>query len=106
MIVFYDRYTNFRSNNKVSMVPFIPIPYENGDKTFIFKKGQTRLDKVSDEYYNNPYHGWLILAANPQFGGLEFNIPNSARLIIPFPFDSGLKRYADAVTTYKNLYGE
>jgi hypothetical protein len=25
-------------------------------------------------YYNNPYGGWLIMLANPEFGGLEFNI--------------------------------
>jgi hypothetical protein len=36
-------------------------------------------------YYNNPYGGWLIMLANPEFGGLEFNIPNQTVIRIPFP---------------------
>jgi hypothetical protein len=45
------------------------------------------------------------MAANPQFGGLEFNIPDRAVIRVPFPFDSAIERYIGEVDKYKNLYG-
>jgi hypothetical protein len=56
-------------------------------------------------YYNNPYSGWLILLANPEFGGLEFNIPDMTTLRIPFPYDSAISRYITEIENYKVLYG-
>ena len=68
--------------------------------------GQTRLDKLSNTYYNSPYYGWLIMSANAQYGGLEFLIPDQSVLIIPFPFESAIARYQDEVRTYKLQYGQ
>lgn len=105
MAQYHDRYNKFRTNGSVKPIPGIKIPESSSDKFAIYKQGQTRLDKLSDTYYNNPYTGWLILLANPEYGGLEFNIPDMTSLRIPFPFDSGIARYITEVNNYKDLYG-
>jgi hypothetical protein len=106
MAQYFDRYSGFRINNEVKPLPGIKIPEESTDKVVIYKEGNSRLDKISNTYYNNPYSGWLILLANPQFGGLEFNIPDSTPLRVPFPFESAVSRYSEQVKNYKILYGE
>ena len=87
-------------------IPGITIPESSSDKYAIYKQGVTRLDKLSNEYYNNPYSGWLIMLANPQFGGLEFNIPDMTSLRIPFPFETAIGRYTTEINNHKALYGE
>jgi hypothetical protein len=87
-------------------IPGIDIPVSSSDKNMVYKQGLTRLDKLSQMYYNNPYSGWLIMLANPEFGGLEFNIPDMTLIRIPFPFDSAVGRYITQVTNHKTLYGE
>lgn len=105
MPVYNDRYVGFRINGKMTTVPNIKIKEESTDKTVVYKQGQTRLDKLSNTYYNNPFTGWLIMLANPEFGGLEFNIPDSTIIRIPFPFESAFSRYLEAINLHKNLYG-
>ncbi len=105
MSTYYDRYGSFRINGGMKPVPGITIPESSSDKTAIYKQGVTRLDKLSNLYYNNPYSGWIILYANPEFGGLEFNIPDMTSLRIPFPFDSAVSRYITEIENYKILYG-
>lgn len=106
MATYYDRYNKFRGNATIKPVPGITIPSETNDKFNVYKLGQTRLDILSNKYYNNPYSGWLIMLANPEYGGLEFNIPDSSILRIPFPYDSALNRYIIQVENHKLLYGE
>lgn len=106
MAQYYDRYASFRGNNEVKPVPGIFVPEATTDKNVIYKQGVSRLDKLSDSYYNNPYSGWLIMAANPEFGGLEFNIPDNTSIRIPYPFDSAVARYITEVSKHKTLYGE
>jgi len=106
MAQYVDRYNAFRVNASMKPVVGIPIPEAGSDKTMIYKHGLTRLDKLSQLYYNNPYSGWVIMLANPQFGGLEFNIPNMTLIRIPFPFDSAIGRYNEQVLNHKTLYGE
>lgn len=106
MPTYFDRYGSFRINGEIKPIPGITIPSDSGDKQANFKQGQSRLDKMSNLYYNNPYCGWLILLANPQFGGLEFNIPDMTSLVIPFPYDSAISRYITEVKNHKLLYGE
>lgn len=103
---YFDRYNNFRTNADIKPIPGITIPLNTSDKYFVYKETDTRLDKLSNMYYNNPYCGWLIMLANPQLGGLEFNIPDSTIIRIPFPYDSAISRYMTEVTTHKILYGE
>jgi hypothetical protein len=105
MTQYYDRYRQFRVNSEIEPIPGIIIPESNSDKTVVYKKGQSRLDKISNDYYNNPYSGWLIMQANPQFGGLEFNIPDGSTIRIPYPFSEAVSRYINQVSNYKQLYG-
>ena len=106
MATYFDRYAKFRTNAQIKPIPGIKIAPTTSDKQEIYKLGETRLDKLSNVYYNNPYSGWLIMLANPQFGGLEFNIPDSSIIRIPFPYDSAIKRYLTEVDNHKALYGE
>jgi hypothetical protein len=58
---------------------------KSSDKKYFYKVGVSRLDKISQEVYGSPFFGWVIMIANPQFGGLEWNIPDGALLNVPFP---------------------
>ena len=106
MAQYFDRYAKFKTNGSMKPIPGIKITSLGSDKNVIYKLGETRLDILSQKYYNNPYCGWLILLANPQYGGLEFNIKNREVLRIPYPFNSAIERYLNSVETYKTLYGE
>ncbi len=106
MAQYFDRYGGFRVNAEMKPIPGITIPQSESDKNTVYKQGLSRLDKMSQMYYNNPYSGWLIMLANPQFGGLEFNISDMSLVRIPFPFESAVTRYITAVTNHKALYGE
>ena len=102
---YLDRYESFRQNGNMKPIPGLFIGETSGDKKVIYKLGDTRLDKLSNLYYNSPYYGWLIMLANPQFGGLEFNIADQALITVPFPLESGLERYLGQVNKYISLYG-
>lgn len=106
MAQYYDRYQAFRTNGNVKPLPGITLPNNGTDKNYLFRKGKDRLDKISLSYYNNPYSGWLIMLANPEYGGLEFNIPDNTSLVIPFPFESGIDRYITEINKNIALYGE
>lgn len=106
MAQYYDRYNGFRFNSEVKPIPGITIPQSTEDKIVVYKKGKSRLDKISNDYYNNPYTGWLIMLANPQYGGLEFNIPDNSIIRVPFPFSEAMQRYMTQVSTHLTLYGE
>jgi hypothetical protein len=102
---YYNRYSDFNINGEQTIVPFVNIAQKPTDKTFIYKVGRSRLDVVSQEFYNSPFFGWLILQANPQFGGLENNIYDGAVLIIPYPLLPSLQDYKSAVSEYFYYYG-
>ena len=105
MAQYFDRYEKFKANGEVKPIPGLKIPVSSTDKSSLYTLGQTRLDKLSQKYYNNPYHGYLIMLANPQYGGLEFDIKNRDIIRIPFPFNSAIERYLASVDEYKELYG-
>ena len=102
---YYNRYNEFLINGEQTVVPFVYLPQKTTDKTYIYKVAKSRLDKVSQEYYNSPYFGWLILQANPQFGGLENYIFDGAVLIIPFPLIPSLQDYKAALENHFYYYG-
>ena len=106
MAQYYDRYDGFRDNNGNKPLPFINIPSRSTDKKIVYKLGKTRFDRLSEDYYGNPYHGFLILLANPKHGGLEFLIQDGDVIRIPFPFNDAIERYAQEVEKYKKLYGK
>jgi hypothetical protein len=102
---YFDRYQKFRHEGRILPIPYINMPVLPTDKSVLYKLTRTRLDKLSQNYYNNPYHGFLIMLANPQYGGLEFNIKDGDIIRIPYPFESALERYIEQVNKYKELYG-
>ena len=101
----YDRYSKFRKNGAIKLVPFIPIKEKSTDLYDYYKEGETRLDLLSYQYYEDPNYDWLIMQANPEYGSLEYQIPNGARLRIPYPLDLTLTQYNNDIETYKILYG-
>jgi hypothetical protein len=102
---YYNRYIDFLINGEQTVVPFVNLPQKPSDKAYIYKVGKSRLDKISQEYYNTPFFGWLILQANPQYGGLENTIPDGAILIIPFPLLTSLQDYKGALENHFYYYG-
>ncbi len=105
MARYFDRYNEFRFNGTMSPMPGIQIDKSPSDKQIVYKVGDTRLDKMSNLYYNTPFCGWLIMLANPEFGGVEFTIPDQSIIRIPYPFESAINRYISAINNYKKLYG-
>jgi hypothetical protein len=105
MARYVDRYLPFRENGKIKTLPGIKLPEASTDLSYVYKQGTTRLDKLSNMFYNNAWSGWLILLANPQFGGLEFNIPDMTLIKVPYPYDDAMKRYSDEINKYRMLYG-
>lgn len=103
---YFDRYTDFRSNGQVKPIPGLIIPTENTDKRVVYELGKSRLDRLSQEFYGVPFYGFLILTANPQFKGIEFDITDGSVISVPFPLDSALERYEQAVEEHIRLYGE
>jgi hypothetical protein len=103
---YYDRYENFITDGSFRIVPGIEIPIKGSDKYVQYKKGKDRLDKYSQEYYNSPLYGWLILQANPLLGGVEFEIPDNSFIRIPFPLVTSLQDYKKNIETYNLYYGE
>lgn len=103
---YVDRYDRFKSEGEVKPIPGLFIPKASTDRTIVYKQDRTRLDRISQEYYGNPFHGWLILSANPEYGGLEFDIPDRTLIRVPFPFDSAIERYIREVEKHLRLYGE
>lgn len=102
---YYNRYSNFLVNGEQTVVPFVKIPSKTTDKRYIYRTGRSRLDKISQEFYGSPYFGWLILMANPRYGGLENNIPDNSLLFIPYPLTASLQDYNNALETYFFYYG-
>jgi len=102
---YYNRYSQFLSNGVQSRVPFVTLNSKSSDKFYIYKVGQSRLDKISQQYYNTPFFGWLIMTANPKFGGLEFNIPDGTVLTIPYPLVTSLQDYNNQLEEHFFYYG-
>jgi hypothetical protein len=103
---YFDRYQFFIDEGNFKIVPGIELPIKGTDKYLNYKKGKTRLDKVSQDYYGTPVFGWLILQANPQASSIEFEIPDNFILRVPFPLTSSLQDYKRGVELYKLYYGE
>lgn len=102
---YFDRYSLFRKNGKIEMVPFIEITKKNSDKYIIFNKNTMRLDIISNKYYNSPDYVWLILQANPEYGSIENFIPDGVRLRIPYPLDITISDYINNIKKYREING-
>jgi hypothetical protein len=102
----YKRYDEFLINGQQTVVPFVKIPNKSTDKRHIYLVDQSRLDKISQQYYGSPTFGWLILMANPQYGGTEWNIPEGSVLTIPYPLITSLQDYKNELDLYFYYYGK
>jgi hypothetical protein len=102
---YYNRYKDFIINGQQTVVPYVSLPSRATDQQYLYLVGKSRLDKISYEKYGTPYFGWLILTANPQFGGLESNITDGTVLVVPFPLVSALQDYKSALDTHIFYYG-
>ena len=103
MSINFDRYSQFRKNGLFTTIPFGVIPEKRSDVKIIFNKGEMRLDQISYQYYNSPDFAWLILQANPQYGSLEYNIPDKVELRIPYPLDASLSDYRKSIDDYNKF---
>jgi len=102
---YFDRYQYFEQDGTFKIVPGIEIPIKPTDEYEQYKKGKTRLDKLSDDKYDSPLFGWLILQANPLAGSIEFEIPDNFMLRIPLPLIPTLQDYKRGVEMYQLYYG-
>jgi hypothetical protein len=103
---YLDRYQFFIENGEYKIVPGIEIPIKGTDKYHQYKKTKDRFDKLSQEFYNTPTFGWLIMLANPLSGTNEFDVPDNFILRIPFPLISSLQDYKSGIELYNLYYGE
>lgn len=102
---YYNRYNEFVVNGEYKTLPFVSISNRGTDFFDTYIKNSTKLDSLSQKYYNSPYYGWLILLANPSVGSIEFSIPDSSLLRIPYPLEPVLQEYKDKIKTFNQLYG-
>ena len=103
---YYNRYNQFLVNGEQNIVPFVKLDTKPSDKNYIYKVGQSRLDKISQQYYGTPFFGWLIQQANPKYSGSEWSIPDGAILTIPFPLLTSLQDYKGALDNHFLYYGK
>lgn len=96
----YDRYKKFRVNGDITLPPYIPITKKNSDIYITYEKGKMRMDTLSYRYYNEVDYGWLIMMANPQYGSMEFLIPDKVELRIPYPLNETLSEYERKLEEY------
>ena len=101
----FDRYSQFKNENKIDIVSFGEVPEKNTDKFIIYEKGKTRLDLVSYDYYGSTSYAWLILQANAKYGSMEFRIPDGVELRIPYPLNVSLSDYQKSIDKNKKYYG-
>jgi len=101
----YNRYSEFLIEGQQTIVPYITLPQKTSDKRYIYKVDMSRMDKISQQYYGSPVFGWLILIANPQYSGGEWNIPDGAILTIPYPLITSLQDYKTELNNYFFYYG-
>lgn len=103
---YFDRYQYFSDEGTFVIVPGVEITIKSTDKYIQYRRNRDRLDKFSQEYYDSPLFGWLILQANPLAGSIEYLIPDNFMMRVPFPLIPSLQDYKKAVDLYKMYYGE
>ena len=102
---YYNRYSQFSVNSEHNTVPYVTLPGKSSDNVYFFKKNVSRLDKISQQYYDSPLFGWLIMQANPRYTGMETNIPDGAVLTIPYPLLTSVQEYKSAIDNHFFYYG-
>lgn len=101
-MAYYDRYSKFRVDGQIKIVPGVTISKETSDIYLLYDKNKMRLDTLSYKYYGDPDYGWLILQANPHVPSMEYLIQDGAVVRIPYPISSAISRYEQAIDDYNN----
>ena len=102
---YYNRYNTLNNDSQSLSAPRIKLSEKSTDEMIVYNVNKTRLDKVSLQYYNSPYFGFLILMANPQYGGLEWNIQDGQVIRIPYPLKETLDEYILKLSQRLAYYG-
>jgi phage tail protein X len=101
-MAYYDRYSKFRVDGKIKVVPRIRIANENTDLHIVYNKDRMRMDMLSYKYYGDPDYGWLILQANPSIPSMEYLIQDGTVVRIPYPLSTAISRYEQSIDEYNN----
>jgi hypothetical protein len=97
----YDRYAILKNDDgTISPMPFVALPTNTSDKYEYWNTDSSRMDKLSQKYYGNPFYDFLILYANGEYVS-EFDIPDTALIRIPFPLDKAKADYESILSQYK-----
>lgn len=98
----YNRYEIFiNDNGDIDQLPFIQIPVASTDKYEVWNEGRSRMDKLSQKYYNDPFYDFFILFANPEYLS-EFDIPDGTLVRIPFPLERAKSVYETGLQKIRN----
>lgn len=98
----YNRYAILNNGDgTLASMPFISLPINTSDKYEYWNTEFSRLDKLSQKYYGNPFYDFLILYANSEYL-TEFDIPDGTLIRIPFPLAKVKADYDALLTAYKN----
>jgi hypothetical protein len=97
----YDRYAMLKmGDGTVQTMPFVNLPVNRSDKYEYWNTEFSRLDKLSQKYYGNPFYDFLILYANNVYTS-EFDIPDGALIRIPFPLGKVKADYEALIKQFK-----
>ena len=100
----YDRYSKLRKDGKVGIIPNVVIPKTTSDYYEVYERGKSRLDNISYKYYQDSNYDWLIMLANPEYGSMEFDIPDGSQIRVPYPLSDAIQYYNKAIDNYNRLY--
>ena len=101
----FNRYGKLCKNGTMFKTPNIKISHRDTDYYVLYERGKSRLDLISYDHYGDPSYDWLILMANPNIAGLEFNIPDNTTLRIPYPLTKVIEEYNNKIDSYDVIYG-
>ena len=98
----YKRYSILKNTDGTTdMMPFVKIPERASDKYEYWNTEFSRMDKIAQKYYGNPFYDFLILYANPSFIS-EIDIPDGTLIRIPFPLAQARSDYESKLLEIKN----
>ena len=96
----YNRYAILiNSDGTTDMMPFVSLPFNASDKYETWNVEYSRLDKLSQKYYGNPFYDFLILYANGIVS--EFDINDGTLIRIPFPLQKVKADYENALIAFR-----
>ena len=97
----YKRYEILKNTDGTTdSMPFVSLPTNPSDKFEYWNTNFSRMDKISQKYYGNPFYDFLILYANNIYLN-EFDIPDGALIRIPFPLSKVKADYEAALIAFE-----